>query len=330
MVKDFILDIIHLHNDYTSTGMYMALYFMSLLYIGVYKGKEGSVLQKDRRDMILFPSLIILTMIYFLFPFVKVFLKSRATDDIRSRSFWMLMISAVVAVGLSCFVSELEDEKKKFIAILSGCLILALSGEFKINDHVFQKAENLYKLPQALLDIADTVLSDREKGDFNVSELEKNYYPDPGAGMNDPLLIVPYETAHVFRQYSTDINLLYGEDATFARGSQTIKLLRQLCARMATETPDLNLINDIAKDYGVDYIVFDCVYHRFGGESLNYKGYTEDPDFAGSRSPIDEDAGDFSDIKVLEKDGEPYWDLSEYDMEYVGTYGQYLLYRFRF
>ena len=73
MVKDYILDIIHLHNEYTSTGMYMGLYFMSLLYIALFAGDpagsrpvsgfSGSKPSSGKRrdlERIVYPSLIML------------------------------------------------------------------------------------------------------------------------------------------------------------------------------------------------------------------------------------------------------------------------------
>ena len=317
-MKDFILDIIHLHNEYTSTGMYMGLYFLMLVFFAfLLKPREGY------RQNIVFPALFTLFAVYIVLPYMKIFRKKGFGGEERPRTFWALMISAVVALGLSLIVSEIQSTRDRLPAILSVCLILALCGEFKLNNNVFPKAENLYKLPQSLLDLSDEVLKEaEERPPEDIPKREK------AAGEGEALLLVPYETAHVFRQYSTKLNLLFGEDATFARISQTSLELRALCADMATETPNLNFVKEVAKKYGVDYIVFDSVYHRFGGISLNFDGYKGSPDFAGDRTPSEEGLEAAGGVTLVNRQGNKYWKLSDFDMEYVGTYGPYILYKF--
>ncbi|MBQ7562568.1 MAG: hypothetical protein IJT16_01110 [Lachnospiraceae bacterium] len=334
-MKEFILDVIHLHNEITATGMYMGLYFLMLVFFAFFFNRtvfaessatEGEKFSKVkftlnyRRDIV-YPALIPLFLGYIFLPQLLKH-KGFGSDELP-RVFWALMISAVTASGLSILVSELKNVRERLIAILAVCVILALCGEFKLNDHVFPKAENLYKLPQSLLTLSDDVLSEaaaREKTE--VSKRKR------AAGEGEVLLLVPYETAHVFRQYSTKLNLLYGEDATFARISQTSSELRALCADMARSTPDLNFVKEVAKKYGVDYIVFDSVYHRFGDISLNFDGYQENPDFAGDRAPTEAGIEAAKDVTMRNRKGDKFWDLSDFDMEYAGTYGQYILYKF--
>ena len=57
-MKKFILDVVHFHNTITGTGMYMALYLVSLLFIMFFV--------KDRRikRAVLYPFLIILPGVY--------------------------------------------------------------------------------------------------------------------------------------------------------------------------------------------------------------------------------------------------------------------------
>ena len=306
MIRELILDIVHLHNEYTSTGMYMGLYFCMILLLGLFSEKP------EHRYRVVYPALVTLFLVYFLLPFIKCFTGIGLDDLTRARSFWALMPSAVIALGFTIIASRLADKRKQIIALAAIVLILAFSGEFKINNNVFQRAENLYKLPQSLLDVSDAVL-EGQKGE---------------AGSNTVKLIVPYETAHVFRQYSPDIHLLYGEDATILRVVPAKKKFIKACNQMQTEAPDLNFIKKVAKDNEVDYILFDSVYHCFGGNSLNFAGYTEQPDFAGDRSAPDEQKAVTKDVKTVDDGTDVYWDLSGFGMDYAGTYGQYILYRF--
>jgi hypothetical protein len=304
MIRELILDIVHLHNEYTSTGMYMGLYFCMLLLLGLFSEN------KRHRYEVVCPALITLFLVYFLLPFIKCFTGVGLDDLTRARTFWALMPPAVIALGFTLIAARAGEKRKQAAALAAIVLILSFSGEFKINNNVFQKAENLYKLPQPLLDVSDRVLS--EEGD------EKGVVR----------LIVPYETAHVFRQYSPDIHLLYGEDATILRVFPAKEEYIEACDQMQTEAPDLNYLKTIAKDNEVDYILFDSVYHCFGGNSLNFAGYTEQPDFAGDRSSTDEQKAVTKDVKTIDNGADVYWDLSGFVMDYAGTYGQYILYRF--
>ena len=156
MIRELILDIVHLHNEYTSTGMYMGLYFCMILLLGLFSEKP------EHRYRVVYPALVTLFLVYFLLPFIKCFTGIGLDDLTRARSFWALMPSAVIALGFTIIASRLADKRKQIIALAAIVLILAFSGEFKINNNVFQRAENLYKLPQSLLDVSDAVLEEQE------------------------------------------------------------------------------------------------------------------------------------------------------------------------
>lgn len=299
-MKDFILDIIHMNNDYTGNGMYMALYFITLLFLAFYTR------EKKLKKEVLLPSVLLLLGVYIAIPFVNNFIAQIYDDDIRARYFWILMMPAVTALGCTLFIRYLDTKTKRIIAVLAFCPVIFFSGVFKLSDSMYQPAENLYRLPQTTLDISDAVLAKKE----------------------DPKLIVPYEIAYGFRQYSTHIRLLYGEDATYGRICPAPVDITGVCDQMATATPDLNYILKIAKEKQVDYIVFDSVYHVFGDmKSLNVSGYTEDVNFVGDRTPSISQ-NNLYDIETAGSKEEPYWDLSAFDLQYAGTFGQYLLYRF--
>ena len=183
-----------------------------------------------------------------------------------------------------------------------------MCGVFQINAYRFPKAENIYKLPKVYLDIADYIL-DEQASDDGVARI-----------------VVPYETAYAFRQYTTDIEMMYGEDATYGRIWRVDDKRRDACDTMQTSCPDLTLVNEVALSYDMEYLLLDSVYVDFGLESINVNGYTEDENFVGDRTPSNEAVGIMSKVSIDSSINA--WDLSAYDLEYVGTFGQYLLYRY--
>lgn len=324
-MKDYILDIVHLNNDFTGNGMYMALYFFTLLFIAFYL--------KDKRlkNAILYPSMVLLAGIYLCAPAVNRFVFSFYDDEVRGRFSWLFMVPAIAAMGCVFMVRGVKEKKQQILLTVAIVPVIFLSGVFQITDYRFQKAENLYKLPQVCIDIADDILTEQRSRGDGVAKL-----------------IVPYEIAYAFRQYDTDIELMFGEDATYGR----IWDLRQAaldsvwaCETMVKSCPDIDIINNAAHHYGMEYIVFDCTYTDFGLESINDRGYTEDENFVGDRTPDPEAVkrmsaavsivnGDDIEGDAGRTDGTGgnsgrHWDLSSFGLEYMGTYERYLLYRIR-
>lgn len=299
-MKQTILDMIHMNMEYTGNGMYMALYFVTLLFLAFY------VKDKFIKDRLLWQNVLVIIGVDFAIPFIHNFIRGIYDDEIRARFFWIFMVPAIAAVGLTLFVDGIKEEWKRILAVVCIVPVIFFCGVFKLSNSMYSPAENPYRLPQDVLNIADEVLSEEES----------------------PSLIVPYEISHVFRQYSTDINLMYGENATYGRICYVEESMRHACALMASSFPDLDYIGEMAEEYGADFIVFDSVYHDFGNDtSVNIYGYEEDVNFAGDRSPI-VDVSSFEVPEVVGEGDAIHWDLSSHNLEYVDTFGQYLLYRY--
>lgn len=309
-MKRIILDIVHLNNDYTGNGMFMALFLITVLFI-VFVIKDRKL-----KDKIAYPAVLLILFVYVGVTagnYVLARSNSQFDNDIMGRFVWLFMIPAITAVGCTLMVSALKSRKEQALLTVAIMPVLFMCGVFQINDYRFQKADNLYKLPQVFIDIADAVLADQADED----------------GM--ARMIVPYETAYSFRQYSSHVELLYGEDATFGRIWPIWDERRDACETMQTTCPDTDVILDTAAKYDGEYILFDCSYVDFGLESINTDGYTEDENFIGDRTPDPEALKKVENRVGLAEDegiGKPYWDLGGYGLEYMGRYERYLLYRF--
>ena len=81
----------------------------------------------------------------------------------------------------------------------------------------------------------------------------------------------------------------------------------------------------------MEYLILDCTYTDFGLDPINEAGYTEDENFVGDRTPLEGALENMKGTVSITKDpatGNPCWDLSAYNLEYMGTYERYLLYRY--
>ena len=300
-MKNYILDIIHMNNEYTGTGMYLAFFFLTLMAFA-FTDRE-----KKLKELLILPELFLCAGVYLLLPFIHNFIYNFYDEEIRGRLFWVLMVPAVAAAGISAFVRNIKDDRKKLMALLFFVPIIFFCGEFQLSDHMYQKAENAYRLPDGAVRIAERVLSEKE----------------------EPKLIVPYTIAHPFRQISSDIRLLYGEDASYGRIFPAVDdNLYTVCDQMERSYPDLKIVCGVARAYDVDYIVFDSTYHELGGIEVNAKGYKADDTYVGDRTPMLSVSMNGIEIRPKGDEDEPCWDLSGFGLSYDGTYGQYLLYRF--
>ena len=297
-LKELVRYMLDAHNPYSGTGMMMALYFVALMIIAFYC--------KDKyvKKALILPSVLFIAVMYALVPIVNIVCHYFADFHI-GRMFWMLITPIIISIGFTYFVMGIDDDKLKILALILIIPISLYCGEFQISNAMFKKAENLYRLPQSSVDITEYVTSE----------------------MDSPKLIVPYTIAHPFRQISTDVYLLYGEDATYGRIVRTKDELIRVCEEMEHVTPDLNVIMPIARDNNVNYILFDTVYTQFCEDGdINIYGYPIDENYVGDRtSTVGFD--DIKGVSVIDDESGIYWDLSYYGLKYEKTFGQYILYK---
>lgn len=254
-IKELIRYMLDAHNAYNGTGMMMALYFVALMII-VFYCKDKHV-----KKAIILPSVLLIIVMYFGVPLYDTLVYYLKFYD--GRMFWMLITPIIISIGFTYFVMGIDDDKLKILALILIIPISLYCGEFQISNAMFKKAENLYRLPQSSVDITEYVTSE----------------------MDSPKLIVPYTIAHPFRQISTDVHLLYGEDATSGRIWGASGEFRMLCEEMEHVTPDLNVIMPVARENNVNYILFDTVYTQFCEDGdINIYGYPIDENYVGDRT----------------------------------------------
>lgn len=296
-IKELIRYMLDAHNAYNGTGMMMALYFVALMII-VFYCKDKHV-----KKAIILPSVLLIIVMYFGVPLYDTLVEYLMFYD--GRMFWMLITPIIISIGFTYFVMGIDDDKLKILALILIIPISVYCGEFQISNAMFKKAENVYRLPQSSVAITEYVTSE----------------------MDSPKLIVPYTIAYPFRQISTDVHLLYGEDATSGRIWGASGEFRMLCEEMEHVTPDLNVIMPVARENNVNYILFDTVYTQFCEDGdINIYGYPIDENYVGDRtSTVGFD--DIKGVSVIDDESGIYWDLSYYGLKYEKTFGQYILYK---
>lgn len=243
-MKELFLEAVHLNNAFTGNGMYMGFYYITLLYILFYSRN------REMRLKIVYPAIVMLLFILIGAPIITTYIFRIYNKDTGGRLFWVLTMSPVIAYGAVCMVQRISGYWKKALLISFMIPIIFLSGVFKFSRALYHPIENDYRLPQNLIEVCEVVLN----------------------AESEPKLLVPYEVAHVFRQYSTSIKLLYGEDASYGRIQPAKEEYVRACDEMDSTTPNVKYVVTLAYQEDCDFVIFDINYHELS-ESPSLYGF---------------------------------------------------------
>ena len=166
--------------EFKGTGMYVALFFIAMLYI--YFKEED---KKKKSLFIYFPLIILFVTLNPLFNKIvgKIF-----TESVYWRVYWLLPIGITIGYAIIKFVSEQKEKSQKIIVTISLLTILIVSGKCVYNRENFEKVGNLYKLPDDAVLVAQLIEAD---------DLE-----------NKKALVTENLTPYI-RQVTADIDLTY-------------------------------------------------------------------------------------------------------------------------
>jgi len=171
------------YSRFAGNGMYMLLFFISLIYIYISNTKN------DYCALLSYYSILMLALIYN--PFIAKFIMSFIDDYVYWRVFWMLPIPIVIAFSAASIIDGVPEKFERVIVTISLIAIVIISGKLIFVSENFTTSSNLYKLPQETIEICD------------ILELDCS---------GDIRLVVPAELETTIRQYNANIFMLYGRD----------------------------------------------------------------------------------------------------------------------
>ena len=167
-------------QEYQGNGMYLALFFIAMLYI--YLKEED---KKKKNLFLYFPILVLVVTLNPLFNKIvgKIF-----TASVYWRMYWLLPVGITIAYSIIKFVNEQKEKSQKVIVAISLVTIIIFSGKFIYAGNNFEKVGNLYKLPDDAVLVAQVIEAD--EGDYKKA-------------------IVPENLAAYIRQVTSKVNLAY-------------------------------------------------------------------------------------------------------------------------
>lgn len=174
-------EVIGLFRNYMGTGLIVIWYLVSLVYL---------FLQEKRKHFrILFIYVPTILLLLFFNPLFAKVVYGVVEDEIYYRILWLLPISVVIAYTIVEIYGRLAEKKRNIFAIIM-VLVIAGSGSYIYDNPYFSKAENIYHVPQSVVNICDAI------------EVEGR----------EVMAVFPAEILQYVRQYSPVVCMPYGRE----------------------------------------------------------------------------------------------------------------------
>lgn len=209
------------YDGYKGESFLVILAFSAVLYIWIIEKSPEIKLVLARLPMIL--------LALFFFPAFS-FVASRYFLDggVYYRVLWLIPFTIITAYALVRVISSLSTHKKRAVCTLLFVLMIAQGGSFIYLNPLMTRAQNLYHLPEEVIEVAD------------VMHVE---------GRNVKAAL-PGEMLQFIRQYDPSINLAYGREALVDGWSAN-----PLYDILESNPVKSYHLTDEAKIQGVEYIV---------------------------------------------------------------------------
>lgn len=142
------MEALKLFQEYMGTGLIMIWFLVSLLYLWV--------TEKRKHIRILFVYVPLVLLLVFFNPLVAKIISGLADGEIYYRILWLLPVTPVVAFTAVSLCGKLRGYLK-YVGIMAALILFMLSGSLIYRNPYFQKAENVYHVPQSVVDICDAI-----------------------------------------------------------------------------------------------------------------------------------------------------------------------------
>ena len=213
-------DVVRLFREHMGTGLIVAWYLISIVYL---------FLKEHRKEVrVLFIYVPVIVLLLYFNPLFAWIVYTLAGSEIYYRILWLLPMTVSIAYTCVCIYGELKGGKKEIFAVcMAG--ILAASGSFIYSNPFFHEAENLYHVPDSVVEICDAIVV-------------------PG---REVMAVFPRELLPFVRQYSPVTCMPYGREILVYRWNQS----NELYEAMEAPAADLELLAPLVNKYQCHYVV---------------------------------------------------------------------------
>lgn len=231
--------------EYKGTGAYIVLYLIALLYI--YFKEENKNIKAFMVYFSLLMSFITLNPIFskLVEPFFPV--------SVYWRMYWMLPMGLTIAYAFTKLIASKEKKLDKAIIFIVAITVIILSGKFIYTEENYIEVNNLYKVPDEALEVANIIMQDN-------TETKK---------------VMPCTSLIAYlRQVYPEIELMYAREP---KSYENVTIVVQ------QEKGNIQYVTNVCKKENCNYIIFhkamamngnmeDYGYDLFA-ETANYRIY---------------------------------------------------------
>ncbi|MCR5755447.1 MAG: hypothetical protein K6G30_11640 [Acetatifactor sp.] len=209
-----------LFREYMGTGLTVIWFMVAWFYL--------LFMEKRKPIRIMFVYVPGLVLLVFFNPLFYGILQSFIGEEIYYRLLWLVPFSVVIALAAVHLYKRLAEKKRYLFALMVTVLIM-ISGSYIYSNPFFRKAENIYHVPQSVVDICDSI------------QVEGR----------EVMAVFPAELVQYVRQYSPVICMPYGRDTTVPGW----KKYKEINIVINEEEIDAQLLCQLAKEETCHYII---------------------------------------------------------------------------
>lgn len=175
-----------LFREYMGSGLIILWFLLSVVYL--------FLREKRKHIRILFLYVPLILLILFFNPLFAKVVYHYAGLEVYYRILWLIPFTVIVAFTTIEIYGQLIGQKKKLFLVAMAVVFMA-SGSYIYSSPLFQKAENIYHMPQSVVDICDAI------------EVEGR----------EVRAVFPAELIQYVRQYSAVVCMPYGREILVER-----------------------------------------------------------------------------------------------------------------
>lgn len=207
-------------REYMGTGLITIWFVLAVIYL--------FLCEKRKEIRVMFVYMPVILLILFFNPLFANLVYSFIGEEIYYRLLWLLPVTPVIAYAVSDIYGKLRGKKRLLFAAAAAVLIM-VSGSFIYADVNFRRAENIYHVPDSVVEICDAI------------EIEGR----------EVTAVFPAELIQYVRQYSGTVCMPYGREQTVERWN----IYNSLYNIMESKCPDAEELAAEARAQGCIYIV---------------------------------------------------------------------------
>ncbi len=174
--------IIELYEKYIGTGMIAGLLLVAVIYL--------LVTEKNKTTRIVFLYMPLMVLALFFCPFFASAFDHFVGIEIYFRFMWLVPVAIILGYAAVKIIISLTGKKRLYAAVAMAAIVM-VSGSFIYKNEEYPPAENIYHVPQEVVDICEAIKVDGR----------------------EVLAAFPREHLLYVRQYSPYVCMAYGRES---------------------------------------------------------------------------------------------------------------------